>query len=109
MTCRCLVPALDRCGRSSIVPAGDLTARGSTWSRNSSRLAHARGGGQWYLGLYLAGLVRTCMASSISTPWPPSSSTTRRPGRHGTSMLGFTAQAVLAEARGDLHKAAGAV
>ena len=69
------------------------------------RETHARGGGQWYLGLYIAGLVRTCMAtdqhalaSQLIDHAPI------RAARHQYARL--TAQAVLAETQGDLHKAA---
>jgi class 3 adenylate cyclase/tetratricopeptide (TPR) repeat protein len=70
-----------------------------------SRLVHARGGGQWYLGLYLAEVVRTCMAThqhALASQLIDHAPT--RAARHGYARL--TAQAVLAEARGDLHKAA---
>jgi len=71
-----------------------------------NRETHARGGGQWYLGLYIAGLVRTCMAmdqhdlASQLIDYAPT-----RAARHQYARL--TAQAVLAETQGDLHKAAG--
>jgi hypothetical protein len=71
-----------------------------------SRLAHARSGGQWYLGLYLAGLVRTCMAThqhALASQLIDHAPT--RAARHQHARL--TAQAVLAEAGGELHKAAG--
>ena len=71
-----------------------------------SRLAHARGGGQWYLGLYLAGLVRICMAMhqhALASQLIDHAPT--RAARHQHARL--TAQAVLAEAGGNLHEAAG--
>jgi hypothetical protein len=71
-----------------------------------SQLAHARGGGQWYLGLYLAGLVRICMAThqhALASQLIDHAPT--RAARHQHARL--TAQAVLAEAGGDLHEAAG--
>jgi class 3 adenylate cyclase/tetratricopeptide (TPR) repeat protein len=70
-----------------------------------NRETHARGGGQWYLGLYLAGLVRTCMATdqhALASQLIDHAPT--RAARHQYARI--TAQAVLAEAQGDLHKAA---
>jgi class 3 adenylate cyclase/tetratricopeptide (TPR) repeat protein len=70
-----------------------------------NRETHARGGGQWYLGLYLAGLVRTCMATdqhALASQLIDHAPT--RAARHQYARL--TAQAVLAETQGDLHKAA---
>jgi len=70
-----------------------------------NRVAHARGGGQWYLGLHVAELVRTCMAGdqhALAEQLIDHAPT--RTARHQHARL--TAQAVLAEARGDLHEAA---
>ena len=70
-----------------------------------NRETHARGGGQWYLGLYIAGLVRTCMATdqhALASQLIDHAPT--RAARHQYARL--TAQAVLAETQGDLHKAA---
>jgi class 3 adenylate cyclase/tetratricopeptide (TPR) repeat protein len=70
-----------------------------------NRKTHARGGGQWYLGLYIAGLVRTCMATdqhALASQLIDHAPT--RAARHQYARL--TAQAVLAETQGDLHKAA---
>jgi tetratricopeptide (TPR) repeat protein len=71
-----------------------------------NRVAHERGGGQFYLGLYIADLVRTCMAAGqqiLAVQLIEHAPT--RAARHQHARL--TAQAVLTEARGDLHKAAG--
>ena len=69
------------------------------------RVAHARGGGQWYLGLYVAELVRTCVAAhqyALAEQLIDHAPT--RAARHQHARL--TAQAVLTETRGDLHEAA---
>jgi class 3 adenylate cyclase/tetratricopeptide (TPR) repeat protein len=70
-----------------------------------SRMAQARGGGQWYLGLYIAELVRTCVAAdqhALAERLIDHAPT--RTARHQHARL--TAQAVLTETRGDLHEAA---
>jgi class 3 adenylate cyclase/tetratricopeptide (TPR) repeat protein len=70
-----------------------------------SRVAQARGGGQWYLGLYIAELVRTCVAAdqhALAERLIDHAPT--RTARHQHARL--TAQAVLTETRGDLHEAA---
>ena len=66
----------------------------------------ARGGGQWYLGLYIAGLVRTCIATdrhALASQLIEHAPT--QAARHQNARL--TAQAVLTETQGDLHRAAG--
>ena len=69
------------------------------------RVAHERGGGQFYLGLYIADLVRTCMAADQQTlavqliEHAPTQAARHQHAR-------FTAQAVLTETRDDLNKAA---
>jgi hypothetical protein len=70
-----------------------------------NRLAHERGGGQFYLGLYVADLVRTCMAADQQTlavqliEHAPTQAARHQHAR-------FTAQAVVTETRDDLNKAA---
>ena len=98
-----LLPALDA---AAAVEAAGNRPLAAHLVEELSRLAHARGGGQWYLGLYLAGLVRTCIAThqhALATQLIDHAPT--RAARHQHARL--TAQAVLAEALGDLHKAAG--
>jgi hypothetical protein len=68
-------------------------------------VTHARGGGQWYLGLYVAELVRTCVAAhqhALAEQLIDHAPT--RTARHQHARL--TAQAVLTESQGDLHEAA---
>ena len=70
-----------------------------------SRVAQARGGGQWYLGLYIAEMVRTCVAAdqhALAERLIDHAPT--RMARHQHARL--SAQAVLTETRGDLHEAA---
>jgi class 3 adenylate cyclase/tetratricopeptide (TPR) repeat protein len=98
-----------------LVPALAATAF-LEWARGNSPLAvhlieelnrvtHARGGGQWYLGLYVAELARTCVAAHqyrLAERLIDHAPT--RTARHQHARL--TAQAVLTEALGDLHEAA---
>jgi tetratricopeptide (TPR) repeat protein len=70
-----------------------------------NRVAHERGGGQFYLGLYVADLVRTCMAADQQTlavqliEHAPTQAARHQHAR-------FTAQAVVTETHDDLNKAA---
>jgi tetratricopeptide (TPR) repeat protein len=69
------------------------------------RAAQERGGGQWYLGLYLAEVVRICMAThqhALASRLIDHAPT--RAARHRYARL--TARAVLTEAQGDPHDAA---
>jgi hypothetical protein len=97
-----LVPAL---AAAAAVEAAGNPPLAAHLIEELNRETHARGGGQWYLGLYIAGLVRTCMATdqhalaSQLIDYAPI-----RAARHRYARL--TAQAVLAETQGDLHKAA---
>ena len=69
------------------------------------RVAHERGGGQFYLGLYIADLVRTCMAADQQTlAVQLIEHAPQQAARHQHAR--FTAQAVLTETRDDLNKAA---
>jgi class 3 adenylate cyclase/tetratricopeptide (TPR) repeat protein len=70
-----------------------------------NRVTHARGGGQWYLGLDVAELARTCVAArqhALAEQLIDHAPT--RTARHQHARL--TAQAALTEAVGDLHEAA---
>jgi class 3 adenylate cyclase/tetratricopeptide (TPR) repeat protein len=97
-----LVPAL---AAGAAVEAAGNPPLAAHLIQELNRETHARGGGQWYLGLYLAGLVRTCMAThqhALASQLIDHAPT--RAARHQHARL--TAQAVLAEAGGELHKAA---
>jgi class 3 adenylate cyclase/tetratricopeptide (TPR) repeat protein len=98
-----LVPAL---AAAAAVEAAGNPPLAAHLIEELNRVAHARGGGQWYLGLYIAGLVRTCMATdqhALASQLIDHAPT--RAARHQYARI--TAQAVLAETQGDLHKAAG--
>jgi class 3 adenylate cyclase/tetratricopeptide (TPR) repeat protein len=69
------------------------------------RVTHERGGGQWYLGLYIADLVRTCIAAQeVALAEKLIDHTPTQAARHQRARL--TAQAVLTETRDDLEEAA---
>jgi len=98
-----LVPAL---AAAAAVEAAGNPPLAAHLIEELNRETHARGGGQWYLGLYIAGLVRTCIATdrhALASQLIEHAPT--QAARHQNARL--TAQAVLTETQGDLHKAAG--
>jgi tetratricopeptide (TPR) repeat protein len=110
-----LTPARDIDDLQILVPALAAVAV-LEWTRGASQLAldpirelnrvtHERGGGQWYLGLYIADLVRACTAAeepALAEQLIEHAPT--QAARHQHARL--TAQAVLTETRDDLGKAA---
>jgi class 3 adenylate cyclase/tetratricopeptide (TPR) repeat protein len=98
-----LVPAL--AAAASLEQASGNSPLGVHLIEELNRVTRARGGGQWYLGLYVAELARTCVAAhqyELAEQLIDHAPT--RTARHQHARL--TAQAVLTEALGDLHEAA---
>jgi hypothetical protein len=115
LTAELLLQARDIDDLQILIPALAAAAvaewtRGAPWLaldhiQELERVTHERGGGKWYLGLYVADLVRTCTAAQehvLAEQLIEHAPT--QAARHQHARL--TAQAVLTETRDDLDKAA---
>jgi hypothetical protein len=98
-----LVPAL---ATAALVRQASGERRAVTRLVAELRTATARGGGHWYRAQHLADLARLCVAAGAPALAAELVEETRAvPARHQLAAL--SARAVLDEARGDLHGAAG--